>query len=696
MRQLKSYAFVIAALLIAVVNSERVDSAKSNAEPERDRLMQQARRRNPRPEYDIRYRSQVESERGGRGLAPGRAIPQTMYREAGESTSNASIPPPSPGLAIGQSSWDFQHIGSSGYQVARLPGADVAHFVWLSRDRLCPGIDPCEYPFAAYNSYTVSSGLLNQGFGGAFISLGTQISAGGPTIAIDDANRAHVAIHQSEYSGAAKQPWRLYFSTVGIALHTDENLSGAVGCPEVIWPQLAVSRDGTQTAHVIAHTNIDVCNDDILWYWRYSGVAWTGPVIIDSTSEISYVIADDPASQRVAIAVSVSNHGAMNGLNNIAYIESSTDGAGWISGTEPISKAVLTNYSDPDGPQAWLHIASSYDNAGTLHIVWDEQRFANQSAETAIRHWSSLRQTVRTVAIGYWDTPYSTGVYNLNLAKITLGIGDGGTTCLGQPNDDYLYVLYTRFGGPTPQEQADVSALGYANGELYLNVSGDGGASWSRPINLTNSKTPACYPGPADTSSGIPLHTDSVCRSEHWASIGQAVSDINIFFVSDADAGSAIHGEGYANLNPIMYLRLPGGMPNAQYLCPEIAPNMAAVLTSTVECEYHAAPGEIKADESLTIMNIGNATLSGSVSVIDAPWLTVVGGGGFVLPPGSNDLVLPLIMNATSLGEGLYSGTIRITHNDSAQPNPYDISIDFFVIADFNCTQGAVISTGVE
>lgn len=686
------------AFIIAIAIGERVDSAKSKAETDRFRLVQQARRRNLRPEYDIRYRSPVESENGDKRNPKRRSSPPAVSGQSKASISNsASPPPPSPGLAIATTTWDFQHIGSSGHQVGRLPGADLVHFCWLATDRIDCDVDPCGQPYVAYNSYTISTGVLNQGFAGDMVSLGMIADSRYASIAVDAGNRAHIALQQRDDVDRPVKPWRLYFDTPGNSLHTNEDITGAgvPGCPELMWPQLAVSV-GNQTAHEIAHTNIAACPIDLLWYWRFNGIVWTGPVIIDSTPLISYVLADDMWSQTLAIVVGVDSYAAMNDLNNVAYMESATDGAGWIAGTEAINKTVLTNYFDPDGPQAWLHMSTAYDYAGTLHIVWDEQRNANQSSETAIRHWNSSRQTIRTVALGYWPTPYSTGVYNLNLAKITLGIGNGGTFCQGLPNEDYLYVLYTRFGGTTPQEQADVSALGYYNGELYLNVSSDGGASWSRPVNLTNTKTPRCNPGPADTISGIILHPDSVCRSEHWATLGQLVSDIDILFVSDNDAGSAIHGEGYIHLNPVHYLRLPGGTPNAQYLCPEIAPSFAAFSSSTVQCEYHAAPGEVKSDETLTIMNIGNATLSGSVSVIDAPWLTVVGGGGFALPAGSNDLVLPLTMNATSLGEGLYSGTIRITHNDSAQPSPYDIPVDLFVIADFNCTQGALISTGVE
>lgn len=421
-------------------------------------------------------------------------------------------------------------------------------------------------------------------------------------------------------------------------------------------------------------------------------------MIVDSTPTLGYVLADDRTGDKVAIVTHADNHLSKYGNNNVVYYESTTDGAGWIAGTEPFTQNLITSYGDPDRAQAWLHISTAYGNDGVLNIVWDEQRIANRTADVAIKHWNQTRQTVRTVAIGYWPNAYANGKFDLNLAKVTLGIGNGGTLCNGQPNDNYLYVLYTRFGGPTPAEQADHSALGFNNGELYLNVSSDGGLSWSPPQNLTNTKTPNCNPGPADTSTGLPPNPNDVCRSEHWATIGMAVSDIDIFFISDLDAGGIPQGEGTWQLNPVMYYRIPGGTANAPYVCPLVAPYIYADVPDTdPDCEFHTPPGTVKSDVHLTVANIGNALLTGTVSVLPgASWLTVTGAGAINISPGSPDLSMPIVMSAISLTPGIYSGTIRVTHNDGLQPSPIDFPIELVVADEYHCPQEQVLKSGVE
>ena len=653
-----------------------------------------------RPEYDIRYGKVLGAEYGALSSEPPR-MSEPSAATARSSVSGAfTPPPPSPGLAIGQTSWDYQHNHSQGYQVARMPGADIVHFAWTDWDRIPTGPQDNEHYFA-YNSYTISTNVLNQGFGGGCGGWQFCPPVSFVNMDVGQRNEASVAVHLQEDVSLPANPWHLGFPIPGNVLHVDDGLGGygSGGCPEVLWARVAASRDvgNTGVRHIIAHSNITNCPTDLLWYWRYNGAAWTGPVVVDSTPTLGYVMADDRTGNKLAIASHADNHLSMNGNNNIVYYESQTDGVGWITGSEPVTQNVITSYSDPDGAQAWLHISTAYDNAGDLHIVWDEQRVANQTADIAIRHWSSATQTIRPVAIGYWPNEFSSGKFDLNLAKVTLGIGNGGTTCGGQPNNDYLYVLYTRFGGPTAAEQADHSALGYNNGELYLNVSNDGGQSWSPPRNLTNTKTPNCNPGPADTITAIPQNPDDVCRSEHWATIGMAVSDIDIFFISDKDAGGVVQGEGTWQMNPVMYYRIPGGTANAPIVCPQIAPYIAASVPADPECEYHTPPGTIKSDVYLTIANIGNALLTGTVSVLPgASWLTVNGGGSFNISAGAPDLSMQVVMTATALSPGEYSGTIRVTHNDTLQPSPIDFPIVLFVADDFHCPQEQVMKSGVE
>ena len=252
---------------------------------------------------------------------------------------------------------------------------------------------------------------------------------------------------------------------------------------------------------------------------------------------------------------------------------------------------------------------------------------------------------------------------------------------------NYVYVAYTQFGGPTAAEQGDTSVTGYPNGELYLTMSASGGETWTAPANLTQTKTPDCDPSNPET----------VCRSEDWASLNRIITDVEMNYVSDHDAGAALYGEGSFQYNDIKYLRYAGGTPDALHLCPARYPVFGATLTQSVECEYHAEPGGVNTTATLSIMNLGDGDLSGEISVLPgAPWLSVTGAGNYTIASGDPDLSLPVVMDASGLTEGMYAGTIRVTHNDPNVPSPKDYGFNFFVITDFNCSQRAVISTGVE
>jgi hypothetical protein len=224
------------------------------------------------------------------------------------------------------------------------------------------------------------------------------------------------------------------------------------------------------------------------------------------------------------------------------------------------------------------------------------------------------------------------------------------------------------------------------NSDIYLAVSNDRGLLWAPAVNLTNSRFPACNPqkSPADS-----------CPSENWPSIARTVDDtIHIMYVNDRDAGDAPFGEGVWTFNPVLYYRIPGGT-NVQPVCPAIAPNFAAELTKSTgpDCEYHAPPGTSIA-EDLIVRNLGNATLTGAVSIVPpAPWLTIPDAGPYTLPPGLPELTYAVTMNAAGLVEGLHWSSISITHDDPTKASPFVIPVDFFVFGSFACPEQITLHT---
>jgi hypothetical protein len=703
-------ALVVAAAAFSAVAVQAVDSPETLAKRKFERLVQQRQNKERKAQEVNRHWVMTRHIDGGNNSL-NLDFDASSFRDNEQprtgKMSSAGGPPPadSPGDWFASTSYEYQHNYTQGYQVGRKSGSNFVHFVWMHWDRVPQDIEDNDR-YVSYAAYNLTNSAFVGVFNGTPITTPASASRGGYiNMAVTQDGRCQASFHQRETAALPYEPNHVFFQINGLSLPTTEALTGyaAAGCSEVLWPRNASSRDGVTYSgvrHEIAHSNSnpDPGCDPLLWYWRHNGAAWTGPVVIDSGDAISYALADNPAGAHVAVAVHASNWASMNGVNNVCYYESTTDGAGWITGAEAKTKTNLSNYGVIGGPGAWLHITTAYNSVGDLQIVWDEQREENLVSDCALRHWSKTRGTIRPITFAYYETPFLTGVFNINLAKITMGFGDGSTTCAGNPNTNYVYVVYTKFGGATALEAEDVSAGGYYNGELYLSTSNSGGNTWAPPVNLTNTKTPGCNPGPADTLTGEPQFPDSVCRSEHWATIGLEVRDIDIILFGDLDAGGIPQAEGTWQLNPVHYLRIPGGTANALHVCPVIAANYVATLTSALECEYHA-PQAGSNVETFTLINLGNATMSGTISVTDFPdaaSLTLSGGvGAYSIPAGSADIVKTVTMASNGAPEGLKQGLISVTHNDAAQASPQTYPISFFVFNEFFCPEDEVIKTGV-
>ncbi|MEW5702784.1 MAG: hypothetical protein AB1792_11215 [Candidatus Zixiibacteriota bacterium] len=542
-----------------------------------------------------------------------------------------SQPPPlPPGLDIARTAWDMQHRFAMGYQVAHNPGTDYVHFLWTGWSQVPASLyddDRGVY----YNCYQISTAFLTEAYGGVPVVVYPGVSRSGfVDCDLGDDDQLQATLHQRQ-DYVPYTSWRLWFPFPGTALHIDTEL----GPSTTAWPRIAVQqKQPDDIVHILAtdcapeeffgpesdHLPTPVPCAAPMLYWRYDGTAWQGPVTMENqTLSPAYLLTSDRGSDKVAFVFVSNLEPGMNGMANVVYYESPTAGAGWISGAEldPAFRHVITNYNVAGGPQAGMDIAAAYDNAGNLHIVWAEQRVPTKS-QVAIRHWSTATASIRPVAFGYWDNPVSNGnsIFDLNFAKLTLGVGDGGTICAGTPNTDYLYLVFTQFGGFTAAELADYSAGGYMNGELYLTVSPWGGLGWSVPANLTNTQTPGCDPGAVPPGGNDPPRPDDVCRSEHWASIGQDVHDIDILFVVDQDAGVVAQGEGTWQWNYMMYQRHPGGVADAPYVCPLIAPQIGTVFPTTDPPNtFHVLPGDVLTGESFSVANLGLSELDGEVTV---------------------------------------------------------------------------------
>ena len=522
------------------------------------------------------------------------------------------LPPvsvPSPGMMLGQTPVEEQHLASQGRQVARQPGSNFVHFTWIDSCWICLDPWPNLSSQNVYACYDIAQDVLIPEFPSPHLWPDYGF-AGGPRLDVDSDNLAHVVFHMyPDFGSETYSLWHVYFPIEGTAdILLPEELPLLIPFPpSTVFPDIAVAANAgvhkdnaNDVLHVIATSPADESGapPHIIAYWRYdySNPDWPAPVIIDSTDIIGYVIDAADGTDQVAVAFHTSFDPSFNGLNNIAIRESQTGGAGWLSGNElgDDTRTIITNYTDPatPGPQAYVHISIAYDHDANLHLVWDEQRRANLSEQVAIKHWSSATQSISTVARGYYPNN-GNWEFNLNLAKITLGVGDGSTMCTSYgPNEDFLYVTYSKHCGETPEERGDTAVTGRCNSELYLVMSPDGGSHWSKPANLTNTKTPNCNA----------LNADSVCVSEDWATIGRDVSDVDIFYIADLNPGpyDAATGE---RINVAMYLRLPGGTTDDPLFCPGCHcpchgdPNCDAIINvfdvvAAVDAAFRSVPCE--------------------------------------------------------------------------------------------------------
>jgi hypothetical protein len=389
----------------------------------------------------------------------------------------------SPGDTIGWTQYDYQSNCATGQRIA-LDNNRGVHLVWL---------DGNPYPSVRNIIYIYID------------SVGVQHShdlgpGGFPQIAVNSQNQPGIIFSADSL---------VYWTPSGHYYPPDRG----------IWP--AVTIDHQDHVHIIYGSSMG-------GYISYSrsednGPTWTTPQDVDTSNVPSFVITSSPVSDKVAIAYV--HQRTTNFPPDIFYIQSS-DGQNWDWQN---GKVDVTNYND-----SLLIVGydcdAVYDYNDDLHIVWNAQRYyrSGDADSIYIRHFDILTEQISVVAVlPPWPDSSGIGAWNNALCKMSIAAGP----------DPLFVVTYTRFNPD------DFSLGGYANGEIYLQFSGNG-QDWSNPLNITNSPSPNCAAG--------------YCNSDNWSSLAER-SDacFHLFYVNDKDAGGVPQTEGAITDNPMLYFRVP-------------------------------------------------------------------------------------------------------------------------------------------
>ena len=337
-------------------------------------------------------------------------------------------------------------------------------------------------------------------------------------------DRAVVAYHQWQAS-----PWAVVaidaFSGFGIFNYYDPpDFTSGVRC---YWPYVSVDRN--ENIHMVVNEQAINAGDPHLMAYTVStdnGDNWSVLVEADTLMTLSALVVSSPVSDKVAIAYTHPQNYETQWENDVYYIQSD-DGLTW---DWRFGKVNITNYGAPDSLFAYIDIDAIYDYNDNLNLIWNAQWVTDAGIyyKTYLFHYSTGTQTITQMheTPETWPAGCAYGVWNRAVTKMSLAVHENSNT---------LFAVYTGF------DTTDCSAGGYANGDLYMQFSINGGTSWHNPRNLTNSQTPGCAPGN--------------CDSDHWATVADEVNDmLHITYINDKDAGGVAQTEGTVTDNPVMYL----------------------------------------------------------------------------------------------------------------------------------------------
>ncbi len=596
----------------------------------------------------------------------------------------------SPGTMIGYTWYDYQHNGSMGRMIETNFGtAALVHFSWM----FLPGpvLESREYN---YNSYDITNSLQ-----GTVTGLQPADDYGGYVgLTTTNDNRAVVGGHNN-YAAEGLYAPQIYWDFAegtgffGASVRVPRQLqeyAQQTSLQEVIWPKFRYVEGPTDTVlHIIAQDSLSYAGaPQAIYYFRRVGSdasagTWTyPPYVIDTIYDLSHDIAatDDGKVALVWTAnlpCSASDPDTASGYECRSYVQQDNDIYYQISydyGVTFQPRVNVTHHIWDEGTDSYrpyTDLSALIDTDNNLHIAWAARAWPANSQipglgepglyRDRIFHWSENQPYIRTAHSADWDqTVCSPGKWNLNAGKMSI------SECNGR-----LYLLFVQINDIPAGVENDCAVesnpgfpIGAGNGDLYLVVSADGGLTWDRARNLTNSRTPGC-----DSVGGV----GGPCDNDNWPSMARfgtnyalnpgdnaapvivptgGVDDgwyLDVQYINDHSAGGISGSEGFWQQADVRWFRLA---------CATGIPGPFPVFTPR-EIAYPTwvKPGQVM-NKTITITNIGNANYTylspPPVVELSGPsgWLATSGFSGIVPFGISNTATGTITVDATSYSPG--------------------------------------------
>ncbi|MBU1471642.1 MAG: hypothetical protein KJ723_13265 [candidate division Zixibacteria bacterium] len=641
------------------------------------------------------------------------------------SSSFAPGPQP-PGDTVGITRYEFQKNGSMGRQIAYTPslsGSPYVHFIWMKS----PGT--AGFRHINYNARNLTNGAWAHSSGA---SGGTEVSGnngGYTTIDVTSSGAAVGAWHEGPAaalyrtrSGPDSSPPNGTFATVfspspsNLAIPNCQDFaSGTQEGDAYIWPaveyQLTSGLD--EVIHLVSTESPPETVQGEYWksliYYRYVNGEFdkctagdSVGLYIETTYDIAGVVRSDPNPTRDNVAIVYLKPLTLDltqlpcttwttFANEVYYIESTNGGANW---GVPVN---VTNYSDGgannyEDARLWANneVSAIYDSAGVLHIIWvtPDKDMEDNPCQPLFRssmwHWSNDQAP----GVNISQVLDATGVTGFCSQGIGAGLGAISKVNISEcytGSSELLYVMFTQFGveateGGGQLNCGDCSNGGYANGDIMITASSDGGITWgpdgSLPEHDTTSTAGTGTPVKKGTTVDLTnTWTDDClggdCHNENFGSMAKySVDEVHIMYVDDNDAGSFIQEEGTETDNAMKYMTYDCFSPEpifdyatgAQSYDLVVSPNDSTGCTIGVTTTFE-----------LRLTNNGNVPI-GFTLTPNQGWISPATTSGSITAGIDATHTITVTIGPVA-AEGNYSGTIAVSLTSSAGSANFDVNI---------------------